>query len=112
MEVWTSCFKKQADTAVSYLNSLGFQVRRVSDGSPVKLAAPQKHFPASDEELEVEEEVEAEERRVSRLTDTLEFFFKGDALDLMVLYLKLWVFSLLTLGLYSFWGVQNCAAIC
>ncbi|QPJ62369.1 MAG: DUF898 domain-containing protein [Candidatus Nitronauta litoralis] len=96
--------KKQADTAVSYLNSLGFQVRRVSDGSPVKLAAPQKHFPASDEELEVEEEVEAEERRVSRLTDTLEFFFKGDALDLMVLYLKLWVFSLLTLGLYSFWG--------
>lgn len=94
--------KKQADTAISYLGSLGFQVKRVSDNSLIKLAAPKETFPVSNEVTE--EVIEAEEKRLSRLSDTLEFSFKGEALDLMALYLKLWVFSLLTLGFYSFWG--------
>ncbi len=94
--------KQQADKATSYLTSLGFQVRRVSDKSSIKLNAPRAPLTISEEVTE--DVVEAEEKRLSRFSDTLELSFKGDALDLTAIYLKLWVFSLLTLGCYSFWG--------
>ncbi len=94
--------KQQAETAIPYLVSLGFQVRRVSGYSSIKLASP-RNIPSSPGEV-TEEDLEAEEEKPSRWRDSLEFSFKGDALDLTALYLKLWVFSLLSLGVYSFWG--------
>ncbi len=94
--------KQQAEKVIPYLTSLGFKIRRVSEKAPIKFETPAPTFP-SDEEV-TEETVEAEEVQLSRAGNVLECSFKGDALEITALYLKLWVFSLLTLGVYSFWG--------
>lgn len=98
---------QQADKVIPYLRALGFQVTSTANTSFIRLHDSPSPAHKVEEDVAEDAAEEQEAVRLSRRTGVLEFSFRADAWDITALYLKLWVFSLLTLGVYSFFGRTN-----
>jgi len=94
----------QAQIAQSFLAELGFRVQRESPAAFVRLEerVPET-LPESEEEIS-EEALAAEEAEYLRADSSLVLIFQGDVWDLMALYLKNWLLTVVTLGGWFFKG--------
>ena len=96
----------QARTARSFLTGLGFQVH-CEPASTFLHRAPPPGTESAPENRELSEEIlETQEQDYFKAQPILMFQFRGNAWDLMAMYLRHWMLTALTLG--AFWIPARC----